>query len=259
MDKSQTPKIPRANSDTSKTSRTPSEVLGELEGFYEYAASLRSLWHWIELLAKRPDESSYFHEYLMEEIELGDGFTFCPGTIEFPIAPSFPNADTPSKRALEIAITQIQWYLVGLNETACTSVDRLCNSLPYCESFKSKIRLEVGKAKRDWNRFGSYQECVFAKAVHFQQAWGEVVNVLLTLCCTVDTELNIPYAEGESQAPLVQTELNPFSEWMNKKDIAKQLKAWGVWKTIKNNSGTPGFPELEHDPNNKQRARYRLP
>jgi hypothetical protein len=251
MDKSQTPKILRANSDTSKTSRTPSEVLGELEGFYEYAASLRSLWHWIELLAKRPDESSYFHEYLMEEIELGDGFTFCPGTIEFPIAPSFPNADTPSKRALEIAITQIQWYLVGFNETACASVDRLCNSLPYCESFKSKIRLEVGKAKRDWNRFGSYQECVFAKAVHFQQAWGEVVNVLLTLGCTVDTELNIPYAEGKNEPP------PGFSCWLPKKEIASLLDR--SFRSAWENSGKPGRPTIIKHPDNEKLACYRLP
>lgn len=260
MDTSQTPPILRAISDTNNSNRTLSEFREELEEFYEYAASLRSLWHWIELLTKHPDESSYFHEYLMEEIELGDGFIYCPGTIAFPIPPSFPNANTPSKRAIAIAICQIQWYLVGFGETACVYVERLCISLPYCENFKSKILLAVGKAKRDWDRFYSHQECIFVRAADFQQAWSDVVNVLLELFYIVDTELNVSRAEGKTEAKqTMPDEPKPpegFSDWMQKKDMGRLLGS--TFRTLWNNRENPERPMIKRHPTNNQKACYRL-
>jgi hypothetical protein len=178
----------------------------ELEGFYEYASSLRSLWHWIALLLALPDNKVYFHEWLMEEIPIEDGMVYCPGTITLgPIPPAFPNTSTPSERALAIAIVQCeQIYLSALTETAVDNVDRLVVALPHCEPYRSQIRLAVGRARSRWSncRGLNWGLPIAQKTADFRRSWQEVVDVLMELFFIVDTEMH-------SQTGLVQSTTQP--------------------------------------------------
>jgi hypothetical protein len=166
----------------------------ELEGFYEYASSLRSLWHWISLLHALPKNEVYFHEWLMQEIPIEDGMVYCPGTVTLgPIPPAFPNTSTPSERALAIAIVQCeQIYLSCLTETAVDNVDRLVVALPHCEPYRSQIRLAVGRAKSRWSscRGMNWGIGIGQKTVDFRRSWQEVVDVLMELFFVVDVEIH---------------------------------------------------------------------
>lgn len=49
-----------------------------------------------------------------------------------------------------------------------------------------------------------------------------------------------------------------WSEWMAKGDVQRALKR-GVFRTLKRNSGNPGWPIIEEHPTNNKLARYQLP
>ena len=187
---------------------TEGELLlrNELEGFYEYASSLRSLWHWIALLHESPDNKVYFHEWLMEEIPIEDGMVYCPYTDTFGLIPiAFPNTSTPSERALTIAILQCQQnYLSALAEVAVDNVDRLVVALPHCEPYRSQIRLAVGRAKSRWSncRGVNWGLPIAKKTADFRQSWQEVVDVLMELFFIVDVEMH-------SRTGLVQSATQP--------------------------------------------------
>jgi hypothetical protein len=232
----------------------------ELEGFYEYSASLRTLWHWIELLKDDPTSKTYFHKWLMEEIEIGNGFIYCPGTIPLgPIAPEFPNATTPSERALAIAITQAQFYLVGLNECAVDNVDRLCLSLPYLEDYKHKIRLAVGVAKSRWSILpeGVWSIPVLELATRFLDAWLPVAELLQVLFYVVDTEIHTTRELATPKTAIGSRTPPPgYSEYMSKYDVSKRLKK--SFAQLKRDSSSGKGPRIIEADWNRQKACYQL-
>jgi len=239
-------------------------ILAELEGFYEYASSLRSLWHWIELLSDDPGKQTYFHEWLMEEIQIQNGFIYCPGTIHLgPIAPEFPNARTPGERALAIAIMQSQFYLVGLRECAVDNVYRLSLSLPCCDEYKQKITVAVGVAKSRWNTPGGvWNVPILELANKFRQSWQAVFVLIEELLGIVDTEIHRfgfcenNYAQTTIKTAPIEGDLI-WSNWMPKKQIMRHFHV-GDWRTLRDNSGKVGKPTIEENPDNNKEARYRL-
>ena len=238
-------------------------TLEELQGFHAYAYGLRCLWHWIELLETTPDKTTYFHEVVNEEIELGDGLFFCPGTESLPIAPSFPNAKTPKERSLEIALYQCSFvYFSSMQETVVDNVDRLCESVKFCEPYRQKIRLAVARAKHRDKYHCDWRTNTLERSANFRQSWQEVADILGELFFLVDTELHTEAikANGKYETKTERMETPSFSNWMRKSEIQKLLEErWGCWRTLKNNSGKPGHPEIESHRSNTQFARYRLP
>jgi hypothetical protein len=240
-------------------------ILAELEGFHEYASSLRSLWHWIELLSNNPGKQTYFHEWLMEEIPIGNGFIYCPGTIPLgPIAPEFPNARTPGERALAIAIMQCQFYLAGLRECAVDNVDRLSLSLPCCQEYKQKIIVAVGVAKSRWNNTpgGVWNVPTLELANKFRKSWQAVIDLLLELFFIVDTEIHrVGFCEqSDPQTTVKNAPIDGdsiWSSWMPKKQIQRHFRV-GDWRTLRKNSGKVGKPTIEENPDNNKEARYKL-
>jgi hypothetical protein len=166
----------------------------ELAEFYEWASSLRLLWHWISLLIESPETKVYFHEWLQEEIPIEDGRVFCPGTITTGyFLPKFQNATTPNELALEMAIFQCEHvYFSSIDEPTIDNVDRLSVTLPHCKEYCSKIRTAVGQAKSrsyrapDRNR----TEAISKRAIAFRQCWQAVYNLIMELFFIVDVEFN---------------------------------------------------------------------
>jgi hypothetical protein len=144
---------------------------------------------------------------------------------------------------------------------------RIAHSLKVSDTISQKMIQEVYRNLSRMDRHIFQSDLVLAGSPSLQQQSSLVRGFLknsegLSRQLQELNHLSILTAEREGAAkPASNRNPTPqpaWSEWMSKGDVQRALKR-GVFRTLKRNSGNPGWPIIEEHPTNNKLARYQLP